>query len=471
MSSLTALVHLVATGALLQLQLLPWTPDRSTCFTADTNLDGRAEVCILDGQTLHVYGRLGPDALHTVTLPPRTSAVDIADLDGDGTADLIVINGEDVLRFRMPGGHQSESERLFSAPSQYSRADGNPFPAVLVVDRGEGPLIALPGDSALELRTPGGALVDAYPIGIDAPFHVALGKPFSYWVNQHSQTGAPGALEIRVASVTSYKPLLPDGALPIEVAGAPAQRMGSVRQQWDARAEDPETWPWFPIATEDENSLRALYRKSGASPDTTQIRVRSRVEPGSALAGEGDVVGPPRMYPGTLILDPEIQPDFNGDDHADLVLWKSPRPALTADGLARAVARRRWPLHVTTHAFLPEKNRFSPVPQSLLKLEIPLAWFMAPPAPQGPLRAVILRDFNGDKKTDLAAVIAEDTIAVWQAGEKGLIESAVFERRFDAPIDEIVFQADLEGNGSTTLALRTGNHLALLRPASKPASP
>ena len=456
-----AALALMASGALLEVQLLPWTPDKSTCFIADTNLDGRAEICVLQERTLSIYGRLADTPIHRIVLPERTSAIDIADIDRDGTADLIAVCGEQILRYRLVRGKEIIPDSLFTLVSQFSRADGYPFPTVLIVEREGGPLIALPTAEALEVRGMNGHLVDTYPIGVNAPYHVSIGKPFSYGVNQHPQLGPQDALEFRVNRVASYKPLLPDDAFPIDVAGPPPHRFGLGRPQWEADIDTPESWPWFGIVQSETGSIRGLYRKSDTNPNATLIRVRTLEEaPGTEA---GDVMGPPRLYPGTLILHPNVSPDFNGDGYTDLILWKSPRPGLSSDSLARAAANKRWPINITTHLYLPEKKRFAPKPQPPLSLEIPLTWFMAP-ATQGPLQAVVMRDFDGDLKVDFACLTSEDAMTVWRATETGLNPQPVFEERFPAKVEEIVFESDLEGQGATSIALRCGNHLAVLRP-------
>jgi hypothetical protein len=463
MIAVAAALTLLAGGALLEVQMLPWTPEKSTCFTTDVNLDGRAEICILQEQLLHIYGRKSESPLYSIALPLRTTAIDIADVDNDRVADLIALRGEEVLRYALSDNGAPEPEVLFTQQSQFSRADGYPFPAVLIVDRGDGPLIALPTEEALEVRSLNGELVNSYPIGINAPYHVSIGKPFSYWVNQHAQSGPADALEFRVNRLASFKPLLPDDAFPIDVAGRPPQRLGLSRQQWEADEHRPESWPWFYIAQSDTEDIRALYRQSESSADATTIRVRTLTSNVAAGDASPEVMGPPRLYPGSLVLHPEAFPDFNGDGYGDLMLWKAPRPGLSADALARALTSNRWPLNITTHVYLPDKKRFSPRPQTLISIEIPVAWFMAP-TPQGPLQALVLRDFNGDGKTDFGCLTAADTFTAWQAEGEGLAAAPALEERFSAPVDEVMFETDLDGQGTTSIALRCGNQLAILRP-------
>ena len=55
-------------------------------------------------------------------------------------------------------------------------------------------------------------------------------------------------------------------------------------------------------------------------------------------------------------------------------------------------------------------------------------------------------------------------MTVWKAGELGLDPEPVFQERFPAKVDEIMFETDLEGQGTTSIALRCGSHLVVLRP-------
>ncbi len=464
MITVAAALTLMTGGALLQAQMLPWTPEKSACFTTDVNLDGRAEICILQEQLLHIYDHRSESPLYSIALPARTTAIDIADVNDDQAADLIALRGEEVLRYPLSGGNAPEAEVLFTQQSQFSRADGYPFPAVLIVDRGDGPLVALPTEEALEVRKLNGELVNSYPIGINAPYHVSIGKPFSYWVNQHAQSGPANALEFRVNRLASFKPLLPDDAFPIDVAGRPPQRLGLSRQQWEADEHRPESWPWFYVAQSQMEDIRALYRQSESNSDATTIRVRTLSSTGETSGVSAEVMGPPRLYPGSLVLHPDSLPDFNGDGFSDIMLWKAPRPGLSADALARALTSNRWPLNITTHVYLPDKKRFSPRPQTLIGIEIPVAWFMAP-TPQGPLQALILRDFNGDGRTDFGCLTAQDTFTAWKAEGEGLAAAPAVEERFSAPVDEVMFETDLDGRGATSIALRCGNQLAILRPS------
>ena len=456
----TLLMTTLVWGALMQVQVVPWTPGSSSCFAADANMDGRAEIFVLEGHRLRVYGRRHTDPTLELMLPAGTAAIDVADIDHDNAAELVAIRGESVQAFPLQG--ESPAPRtLFTLENQYSHAAGRPFPSVLVVDREGTPKIALPQTNALEIRSLSGELAETYPVDVHTPRHLSISRPFSYWVNQYAQAGPADALEFRISSVVSFQPLETREPVPIDFE-PPAARLGTRRQQLEAPDDRPEGWPWFTAGADLAFEYRALYAAAAGQPATTAIRIRTTPRD----SGAGNMkIGPVRHYPGALILRQGQLPDFNGDGFTDILLWKTRQPSLTADSLSRAASRKTWPLSLTAHQFLPDKGRYAPRPFSHLSLEVPLAWWISPTS-NGPLREILLRDFNGDGRTDLGCCTGEDTLAIWQAGESGFSESPDFEYRFPARIDGVLLEADLEGGGSTTLALPSGDRLHVVRPWS-----
>ena len=461
-SSCLALL-LVTWGGLINVQDLPWRDGETSAFVADFDMDGRGEVGVLFENRLEVFEVYRDGPTQRIALPEGTSLVDISDVDGDGTADLIAIAGDDILRIPISAaGTAGPPVRCFTRQNQYSAYSGHPIPGVLVVVRKKVPLIALPCTDALELRNLDGSLVDSYPIGLDAPRRLALGEPFNVWTNQHAQVGGDEALEFRVNSITTFKPMLPDDALPLDIAD-PSGRLGTTRQQREAADLGPEHWPWFQVNTSSDVQLRALYAHAGYPGDYTVIRIR-RIGEARAGQGEGaDNTGPVRRYPGQLVLHPEGQADFNGDGYQDLLLWKSVTLSPTVDALARAVTRGSWRVRMIAHTFAPEKSRFEARPMGTIEMTLPLGWYMASGA-MNPFRAVFLHDIDGDGRTDIGCLIDDHTVAIWRATADGFEKEPEFQYPFKEAVEEVVFETDLEGEGRTTVALRSKNQLYLLRP-------
>lgn len=461
LSALTLL--LCTTGTLLQVQTVPWSPEESSCFVADATLDGTAEVFVLNGHTLRVYGRRAAAPLFTVELPPGTSALDVADVDRDGTADVIAVCGDQILQFPLREG-SAEPMVLFTVDSQFSHVTGLPFSTVLVVDRDHKPRIALPRSQALDVHELSGDVVESYPINVDTPYHLSDGRPFNFGISQNTQSGPASALEFRISSVVTFKAAASETSLPIE-DGTPTARLGTSRQQWEAEEMDPESWPWFPVGTGPTGAIRALYRTADARVSATSIRVRSLPLEGSDGTMAETKIGPSRQYPGTLLLQERYAPDLNGDGFTDIVLWKSREPSLTADRLARIASSGTWPLSITSHVFLPDKHRFAPRAATQITADIPVAWLFSN-AGQGPLRLYVLRDFDGDGKTDFACLTADDTYTAWRSDGEGLEREPAFQQRFSAAVDELMFETDLEGDGRATVGLRAGSALHIIRPWS-----
>ncbi len=452
-----------AVGAPIEIQELPWRAGQSTVFVADFDLDQRGEVAVLTGNRLEVYERNRREPVYSLSIPEGTAVMDVLDANQDGTVDIIAVSGADLLRIPVtPEGEDGAAVVCFSRENQYSDYTGIPFPGVLVVMREKTPLVALPCEEALELRTLEGKLVDSYPIGMAAPRRLSLGQPFSVWANAHAQLAAPGALEFRVSSVSTYKPLLPDHSLPIRVA-APSGRLGTARQQREAATLDADRWPWFTVNTSDTRTVRALYARSDAPGGETLVRVR-HVPTDSATGNNiSDDTGPIRHYPGLLLRHPDVLPDFDGDGFNDLLLWKSKRIAPTVDGLARALAKGTWPIWIIAHRYAPEKKRFSEVAHAQIEVALPLGWYLNSGG-SNPFRTVLLNDMDGDKQSDFGCLVDEHTLAIWRSNPEGMQSEPGFQYRFPEAILGVEFEADLEGQGRKTVVLRSKNHLYLLRP-------
>jgi len=317
---IAVLTALWCAGALFEVQPIALGHGDAQCFLGQADPGGAADLFVLDGLAMTVYPDAEAAGAYTVTLLPGTSAVDIADTDGDGMGEAVTVCGERIVRYELGPNSAGEPEELFEWATQLSDTPGAPFPHVLVVQRGETPLLALPCEATFELRTLTGQVVERHDIGADAPRPVTYGRPFSAWVSEPPQVGPPGSLEVRVSRVLAFEPALPDDLLPIAIQG-PMYRRGTARQVRDAAELEPAAWPWFALRRDGTTQQRVLYALSGGPRPDTVVRVRGPAK--GAVVGEGETqVGPKRRYPGILLTPEGDQPDFNKDGYVDLVLWR-----------------------------------------------------------------------------------------------------------------------------------------------------
>lgn len=459
-----ALLQTLAWLAVVDVQSIPVDLARATCFVAALDADGPAKVFVLDGQTLSIHDRGADAASRTLTLPAGSGAMDVADIDGDGLADLIVVAGDRVLRFDLGPGASPDPELMLERANQFSAAAHSPRLHVLVVPCGSRACLALPTADALELHAPGEGLVESFPLGADAPHAALYGQPFRATAISQPMIGSPESLEFRVGSVLAFKPQLPEAMNPAP-PGAEAPAYNPARRAREALRLPAGQWPTVALRRDAEPNAVAAYAISDGPPMETLVRVRS-----AAPRAEEDPndYGPVRRFPGALAVTPGAPPDFDGDGHTDLLLWSAPAPSPTIANLSRATMRGLWPLHLAVHAYLPGKSRFDPRPWGRISVESPVAWFMAGGI-QGPLRHVSLRDIDGDGRTDIGMAVAEDAYAIWFAGDGGFSARPDFTHRFAEPILGIAFEARLHGRRATALGLRGARTLHVLRAASKEA--
>lgn len=464
------LLHVcIVFAAIFDVQDIPLENRNASCFFADVSGDKTADLIVLDGYQLRLFEDARADSEKRITLLPGTSAVDIADIEGDGISEVIAIRGEQVMLYRTSAAAQKAPQALFSIRTLFSDAGAQPFITVLVVRRDGAALLALPREDTFELRTLDGEVADAFPIGADAPRHVAYGRPFTRWTAHPPQIAPPNSLEWHISRVLAFKPTLPDDMLPLQTMD-PIQRRTAPRQLPDASSVNPDAWPWFPVRKDRTRRERALYALTpGEQPDTV-IRVQ-RAAPGAADTPDLELrMGPERIYPGIILTNEDDLPDFNGDGFVDMVLWKAPRPAPALDTLARAVMGGKWPVWITTHLYLPEHGRFSPAPSARIGLEAPLTWFMARAA-GAPVQHVVMRDMVGDGRADFGCSVKPRTYSVWRHTETGFAEAPDFHHVFPESIMSVEARADLDGRGRTSIVLRSDRRIFVLLAVSPPQFP
>jgi len=442
---------------------IPLSDPAAPVFLAHADADKTTDVFVLNGNNLAAYstGLKRPPTM--AGLPDGTSGFDVADIDEDGVSEIIAVCGDNIMSYKLvPAGSAPVAKTLFVQHNQLSAPAVQPFPYVMVVRHEGAPLLALPCENTFELRRFDGALIASYPIGSVTSHRISYGSPFSAaWVDP-PQSGPPGSIEAEVNRVIAFEPELPPDLLPV-AAQSPGYRRGTLLQARDAAGAGPGSWPWFPLKTDGSTGQRALYALAGPDYRDSVVCVRDAKSENIDLSGKNVVVGPQRRYPGVLCVLPEDLPDFNGDGYVDLLLWQAPEPGLSVDSLTRVVLGQKWTVNLTAHLFSPRKNRFEPRPAAHIALQIPVDWFMSMTA-SGPLRHVVLRDFDGDGRTDLGCAVGRNEWAVWLFGNDGFAARPDFSRQFDEPIEHVEFRASLDGGAATALGLRTRTWLYMLYP-------
>lgn len=457
------LLTLMAAAAIFEHETAPITQPGARAFAARGDVDSIADVFVQQANALTVYPSAGTRVPVAVSLEPGTSAYDVADIDGDSQPEIIAVCG---TRLRahpiVPPGPPRD---LFEANTSLRDASAEPVPRVLAVAYQGRLVIALPCPEALQLRAPDGALIASFPTGPDAPQRVSLGSPFSAAPLRRPQLTSGAGIEMRVWGRLESQPELPANLLPIGRQYPQYKRapFAQARGGGDTSGGADDVWPSFALETAvGVKATRVLYAPAPNNPGRTIIRLRQQKDPGS-ISDENTVTGPPRQYPGRCVVLDEDLPDFNGDGCADLFLWSAPEPVLSIDALTRAVTGRVWPVRLAAHLYAPQKQRFEPVAAGEIALDAPVAGFMAAEPAREPLANIVLRDFNGDGRTDFACSTTDTVFAAWLCKPAGFSKEPDFSLVLNEPVEAVEFRADLAQNGRTSLCLRTAGAFHILR--------
>lgn len=450
-------------GALFDVQTIPLPGTESTAFLAHADTDGRVDVFVIQAQTLFVHATEGKGQMRTMRLLDGTSAIDVADIDDDGRNELISVVGDRVFKHTIPSvtGEQSKIEELFTcenllATRSFGEAGSEyvqPYPWVLVGRQDKKVVIALPSDDGTELRTLEGESLE------NQGGKVPSAEIFSAWSSNQQSLGAGPALDFHVRYTVEPGAYLTD-TMGAAAADARPTRLGGPVQAYNAFDHGPASWPWFQLKRGQDDSKRVLFSYSQGATIDTVVRIRDRAKPNSGRGNKK--LGPVRRYPGMLLVARSGVPDFNGDGYADLLLWRAPKPGASVGVLSRAVTEQTWPLRLTVHLFMPSKMRFEAMPSTSIACRVPVAWVMASGF-DAPLRSILLDDFNGDGRTDLAFSAAPRDYSVWLYGDNAFSKAPDFSRRFDEPIKRIEFSEELSADGTTSIGLRTATAIYLLR--------
>lgn len=451
---------ILMTASLFDVQTLPLPNEQSKIALVTGDSDTTADIVVQTGSELTLYLTTLANYPVSLTLPQGTSAYDIADINGDLKPELVAICRERIISCKIPlEGVRQEFRELFSLKTLFADYAGDPFPLVLAVLSQGRLVLALPCRDALELRTTGGATIASFPTGPNAPQRVSIGSRFNSYRTQKIELGGEGAIKMRVRSDIETEPELPEGLLPM--GRRPTRPFMKIERAYP----ESKVWEGFPLNISGEKTGRVYFSPAPRNPQHTLIRLQTGKSTSNDITDENLPMGPPREYPGALMACSDAPADFNADGFADILLWSVPEPGISVDGITRALTGQVWPVTMSAHLYSPQKNRYEPVPAGQIKCKIPITWFLAG-GPHGPVRHAVLKDFNGDGRTDFACATQPLTYSVWLFGSSGFSASPDFTLKLTEPINNIAFSADLGKTGRTTLGIRSKKNLHILRPAS-----
>lgn len=428
----------------------PVNTPQATLFFADVDGDGSGDFCVLDGDDLRVYPFREEAETIYLRLERGTTAFDVADVDADGVNELITVSGDRILRYEFDGG--AAPRELFRLDTRLGRASMPAYPHVLAAPYEGRVVLALPRENAIELRSADGELVGSYPLTAASPLDATQPSPFEVVPIEPPQAGRAGALEFRVSSLVEHGAQLPEPLRP-RAEEARAYRIGTPLQTREAAEKDPSLWPWFPLSSDGRGEDRVLYALAPPDYRDTLIRLRRRTRPDAPGLRDAYTISPGRLYPGLLIPPRTGLPDFNGDGFTDLLCWNAPLPGMSVDSLARALHGRLWPLSVTVHLYDPKQGLYAGRPDAHIQTRLPLGWLLEP-LQGAPVRYALVADVNGDGMTDLGMGLDRFEYGLWLFRD-GFAPTPNVSHRFREPIEAVDQWADLNGDGRYTLIVRT----------------
>ena len=451
------LVALPAFG-LLDVQTIKLPSEGAQVFLAHADSDDTADIFILDGSTLNVYPSGAANSPSVIKLPESTSVFDVSDIDRDGANEVIAICGEQILLHEITASQKDTAfEELFRLKTRFSQVAKTPSTTVLTIVSNDKLLLALPCEEEFQLRNRSGELVQSFPI-----MPVAYGDKTNtedFYASSYDPPlfGSAESMELLCWQTVEYKTDLPEELNP-SLSRTVINTRGTEWQADNAADKAPAAWPWFSLRANDNNEEnselpRVLYAYTRPNLQNTLLRLRTIDE-------NGLQIGTARKYPGRIIVTDKDLPDFNGDGYVDTLFWKAPNPGMSVNAITRVVTGSQWPLRLTVHMFDPEKKRYSARPATVCELKVPVMWFFDGVRP---LKSCVLRDLNGDGRTDLGCKTAPDTFAIWLFNDKGFNARPDFTRKFTTDISHIEFHEELSKNNRTSIGLRSKKALYVIR--------
>lgn len=406
-----ALAGLGLLGASFNVEIVPGGAANTRAFVAQADRDAAPEIFVLSGFALTVLQDGGTRKADTFILDPGTSVIDVADVDDDGISELYSVAGAEIRRRSLaPGSSESTSTILFSRDTLLAQSDAGPRPYVLATKWRGQPALALPESEGLVILSLAGEVLHRFPLDDTGRTHLRVTHA------SPPQAGRPGALEFWADGALNAPQSLEPGERPDDLL--PTARRASYAQAREASGLPPEDWPWFLLTATSDPQRRIMYALPESGRGETLIRVRGEPRRESPESSAAFGYSPQRRYPGTIVVPPERPPDFNSDGYADLLLWSSPMPGTSVDSLLRAAQSRNWPLRLTTHVFSPTRNIYQGQATSRIEIRVPIAWTLMPKNGL-PLRHLVLRDINGDGRTDVALATGTSRFALWLCKSPG----------------------------------------------------
>ncbi|MFA6243846.1 MAG: hypothetical protein WC655_23085 [Candidatus Hydrogenedentales bacterium] len=436
---------LTLSATVFDVQSMPMAEPKPQIFYSQGDAHGNAAVCALAGSSLTVYFRSGE--ARTLALPDGVGAFDIASLEEGAAPQIVCRIGKQVFAIPLAAtGQRIAPVTLFETENPEPGAAVQAFPRTMVISKDGRRGLVLPFEDAQEFRGLSGELLARYPNA--APENPSVEDMRVYSLAGKMAPLVPGGLAFIVGDDEMIGTGLPDEFTLAESA--------SGHHEATFRRE-------FPLSSTD-SSLRVEYGYHAETWDT--LITMPLVAPKANASKKNEPPAkksPARRYPGTIMVDREYAPDFNGDGYTDLLLWSAPKPGLSIDSLIRTAIGNTWPIRLTIHLYSPDKKRFDPAPVTTIAMQVPVFWFVDLGRKRHPFPLWLVRDFDGDGKTDLLLPSKDSELSVWLARD-GFGAAPSETMTFLEPLEQIIASSDVDLKGRTGLVIQGQSRLHILWP-------
>lgn len=403
-------------------------------------------VCLWAVSEDRIQCRQPGGASESVALPGGgIKAFDIADADGDGRFEAILLTSGALWLFR-PGEATGPTKAFdYAGLAGLSLASWNasfrPHPMVMVVEVEDELALCLPGLDAYALRRLDGTPIRELPTTQDAATYNSIRRAGGYEVPPEIK-GLHVCMERYALYHVNPPPELP---LPVGDRFTPDG-------DWESLPEIGLDYTSYPLRQDNP-----LPRIIVTWPSNMRGRCRVAVRENEEAEFDPKTLRP---YPGFLLLEQNHWPDFNGDGYVDLLLCSIPDLPSTPSAVAKVATSVSWGIRATVHCYDPETGRHAVRPSAYFDLEIPLTWFMG-----RPLKRFALEDVNADGLTDCMWSTAPDSFEVWLAQPGSRFgDRPDFQHTFGEPLRDVEPEVFPMERGPAQIILRGENKTYWLRP-------